>query len=95
MIYASILPLIPCFLRKIIPLIPILQGKNTPLIPFFCLYKGLLAFLISANLYHGGRRGVWFRALCGVLRTRSTFRAADSLLSCKDSRYCYVDKGAW
>lgn len=29
------------------------------------------------------RQGVWFRALCGVKRTRSTFRDGDSLLSCK------------
>ncbi len=38
-----------------------------------------LYIIISASLFLGGRRGVWCRVLYGVLRTRSTFRAADSL----------------
>ena len=79
------------FLRKIIPLIPILQGKNIPLIPLFCLYKGLHAFLISANLFHASRRGVWFRVLCGELHKHNRDRAEDSL-SDKGMICYYVDR---
>lgn len=45
-----------------------------------------------ANLCLSNKPVISSRVLCDVQRTRSTFRAADSLLSCKDSRYCYVDK---
>lgn len=54
--------------------------------------KWLVQFT-SANLCRGGRRGVWFHVLCGVLRTRNTFRAADSLWN-KGNLCDYVDR-AW
>ncbi len=40
--------------------------------------KWLVKFT-SANLYHGGRREVWFRVLYGVRRTHNIFRDEDSL----------------
>ena len=40
------------------------------------------------------KQGVFGRALCDVLRTRSTFRDGDSLLSCKGMICYYVDR-AW
>lgn len=76
-------------LCKIIPLIPILLGKKYHLFRF-CLYKGLHAFLISANLCRGGRRGVWFRVHGDVQRRHNRDRDADSLWD-KGSRYYYVD----
>jgi hypothetical protein len=39
----------------------------------------LHAFLISANLCRGGRRGVWFRVLCDVQRRHNRDRDGDSL----------------
>ena len=36
--------------------------------------------------------GVWFRVLCGVRRTRSTCRAADIPLLCRDNLCYYVDR---
>jgi len=36
-------------------------------------------FFIFASLFLGGRRGVWFRVLCDVLRKHNRDRAADSL----------------
>ena len=45
---------------------------------------------IDINL--GGRRGVWFRVLCGELHTHNTFRVADSLLLCMGNQYYYVDR---
>ena len=54
--------------------------------------KWLVQFT-SANLYRGGRRGVWFRVLCGGRHTRSTFRDEDSL-SDKGNLCDYVDR-AW
>ena len=35
------------------------------------------------------------RALYDMKRTRSTFRDGDSLLSCKDNLWSYVDNGSW
>ena len=51
---------------------------------------------MSANFpiqFPSSMRGVWFRVLCGVRRTRSTCRAADSL-SDKDTLCDYADR-AW
>ena len=45
-----------------------------------------------ANLCLSNKPVISSRVLYDVQRTRNTLRAADSLLSCKDSRYCYVDK---
>lgn len=45
-----------------------------------------------ARLFHASRRGVWFRVLYDVLRTRSTFRAADILPLCKGNQYYYADR---
>ena len=53
----------------------------------------LHAFLISANLCRGGRRGVWFRVLCGVLRRHNRDRDEDSLWD-KGNLCDYVDR-AW
>ena len=51
-----------------------------------------LPFLLTFPIqFPASRRGVWFRVLYDVLRTHSTFRAADRLLSCKDNRYRYMD----
>ena len=50
-------------------------------------------FFISASLFPGGRRGVWFRVLYDVRRRYSNARAAGSPLN-KGNRYYYVDK-AW
>ena len=52
---------------------------------------GYFSCFISANLCRGGRRGVWFRVLCGALRTHSTFRGEDSL-SDKGMICDYVDR---
>ena len=41
------------------------------------------------------RQGVFCHVLYDVKRTRSTFRDADSLLSCKDNLWSYVDNGSW
>ena len=35
--------------------------------------------IISANLCRGDRRGVWFRVLCDVQRTHSTFLVGSGL----------------
>ena len=48
-------------------------------------------YAISPIQSRGDMRGVWFHVLCDVLRTHSTFRAADSL-SDKDTQYGYVDR---
>ena len=65
--------------------------KNTTCF-VFCLCKGLHAFLISANLCRGDRRGVWFRVLYDVLRTHSTFRGEDNSPLRKGNLYDYVDR---
>ena len=44
--------------------------------------------------YLGGRRGVWFRVLCDVLCTRSTFRASGIPPLYKGILCDYVDR-AW
>ena len=54
-------------------------GQKKSTCSVFCLYKGLHAFLISANLCRGGRRGVLFLVLCGVLRRHNRDRDEDSL----------------
>ena len=45
-------------------------------------------YAISPIQFPASRRGVWFRALCGVLRTRNNVRAADILPSDRDI-LCY------
>ena len=50
--------------------------------------------IISPNLYHASRRGVWFHVLYDARHTRSTFRVGDIPLSCKGNQYYYVDR-AW
>jgi|GEM_PF-5939566 len=50
MIYASILPLIPCFFTQIIPLIPILYVRNTPLIPLGLMHE-LTRFPLFLPIY--------------------------------------------
>ena len=57
----------------------------------FYLYKGLHAFLISANLFPASMPGVWFHVLCGVKRTHNRDRDADSL-SDKGMICYYVDR---
>ena len=47
-----------------------------------------------ANLCLSNKPVTYSRVLCDVQRTRSTFRAADSLLSCRDNLWSYVDR-AW
>ncbi len=54
---------------------------------------GLFSCFNSAILCHEDRRGVWFRVLYDVLRTRSTFRDEDSLWD-KGMICDYVDR-AW
>ena len=43
------------------------------------IVMGYFSCFNSANLFLASRRGVWFRVLCGELRTRNTFRDEDSL----------------
>ena len=50
---------------------------------------------MSANFpiqFPSSMRGVWFRVLCGVLCTRSTFRDADIPLLYRGNLCDYVDK---
>lgn len=58
------------------------------------IVMGYFSYFISANLCHGGKRGVWFRVLCDVLRKHNRCRDGDSLLLCKGNLCCYVDR-AW
>ena len=55
--------------------------------------KWLVKFT-SAIQFHGDMRGVWFRVLCDVLRTRSTFRDEDNSPLRKGNLCDYVDR-AW
>ena len=81
------------FCAKLFHLFLSFMVKIHHLFRFFCLYKGLHAFLISANLCRGGRRGVWFRVLCGELHSRTIKRLAASPFH-HSHHSIYVDR-AW
>ena len=48
-----------------------------------------------AILSHAGMRGVWCHVLCGGRHRHNNDRDGDSLLSCRDNRYCYADRTWW
>ena len=53
--------------------------------------KWLVKFT-SANLYHGGRQGVWFLRLCDERRKHNNVRDEDSLED-KGNLCNYTDRG--